>query len=652
MSNPISPITLTAIRKSVRRGLTVLKKTPPISGAEWANKHYRLASGSSQEEGAWVTLPFQVAILNMMCNRSIRRLAFQKSARIGWSKMMIAAVTCLLHQYKANTVIYQPTDDDAKNFCIDEIDGAWTDMPIIRQIFPYLFAKDQNNTTKKKVGLGWILDILGAATPKNMRRITKTALFGDEVDGWDWELGKEGDPISLARTRLEGAAFPMERWGTTPTNRGESHIERLMLEMNITFRFYLPCPYCDYEQVLEWGSKDTPSGMKWDNTRHNIEEKARTAHYQCCNCHQAIYYPQLKAMELKGRWKAEDLTWTQDGEHFFDSEDNPIPVPVSVGIHCWAAYNTTMTDGWVGLVREYLTRYKDPAKLKTFVNVFLGELWEGENGDKLDWEELKSRREIWWAGDRSSNPVPDRATVLTGGIDTQDDRIEMFVWAWGAGEECWLIDHIVLLGDLSSQVLKDAATRKLHSTYKKRNGIEMDVRLWCWDAMGHKTDDVYEMSRRNGVMWVIPIQGENQYGKPIQNFPRKKNVKKVYLTRLGTDGIKQRLYSRLCLAPKGSEPVPGCVHFPLDEELASDEFFKQLCSANKKLEHDRNGRKVWRWIKQYHAFDEALDGWNYAYAALNILVQKFGYVLDEPEPVQVSKKTSSIAELAARLKGG
>lgn len=631
-----------------QRGLKSLRKVPPVSGTEWANQHYKLASGSSQEEGQWETLPFQVAILNMMCNRHIRRLAFQKSARIGWSKMMIAAVSCMLHQYKANTVIYQPTDDDAKNFCIDEIDGAWEDMPIMHRIFPFLFARDQNNTTKKKVGIGWILDILGAATPKNMRRITKTALFGDEVDGWDWELGKEGDPISLARTRLEGAAFPMERWGTTPTNSGESHIEKLMAEMELTFRFYLPCPHCGHEQVLEWGSQDTKHGFKWDNSKPTTEAKARSAHYVCCGCEEAIYYRHLNKMQLNGRWKAEDFTWTKDGLDFFDIDDNPVPTPVSVGIHCWAGYNTKMTDGWVGLVREFLNKKSDPAKLKTFINLILGELWEGEYRDKLDWEVLHGRREIWWQGERETNPVHDRATVLTGGIDTQDDRVELFVWAWGAFEESWLVDHIVILGDLSNEITKEAVGQKLYNQYRKSNGEVMDVKLWGWDAMGHKTDDVYEMSRRHGVMWVVPFQGQNQYGKPIQSFPRKKSPKKVYLTKIGTDNSKALIYGRLNIAPKSNEATPSCIHFPVDERIAGDEFFKQLCSATKKLE-TRNGRRVWRWIKQYHPFDEALDGWVYAHAALRILIEKFGLVLNEPETKPVKKKLS-MKELAERMK--
>lgn len=596
----------------------------------------------------------QIVPLNMMCNRNIVSVTFQKSARFGYSKVLVGGVSCLQAQYGTSIVIYQPTEDDAKDFTVDEIDAAWEEMPIIRQIFPFLFANNEKNTTKKKVGIGWTLDIKGASTPKNMRRLTKGALFGDEVDGWPWRLGKEGSPIKLAKKRLDGAAFPMERWGSTPTVSGESHIEVLMAEADLIFRFYLPCPHCSHEQVLVWGGKDSKHGFKWDNSKTSIRAKSKTAHYCCIQCEGKILYSQLGAMQKAGRWIAEDGTWTKDGETFFSASDDAVATPKKVGIHCWAGYSTNLSFGWIGLVEEFLSCGGDPAKLQPFVNLVLGELWEGDNTEKLEWENLKPRREIWWVGNRADNPVPDRAVILTGGIDTQDDRIEMFIWAWGVGEECWLIDHIVLLGDLASDELKKAAGEKLYSQYKKVNGEVMDVRLWCWDAMGHKTDDVYEMSRRHGSLWVFPIQGENQYGKPIANVPRKKNNKKVYLTRLGTDGLKARLYGRLGLTPSADNtPVPGCIHFPVDDDICGDEFFKQLCSASKKLEINKSGQRNWRWVKQYHPFDEALDGWNYAHAALNILMQRFGFVLSEPEPIAAKQSdVSSIRAAAERLKGG
>jgi len=110
-----------------------MKRTIAIKGAEWANKHFRLAAGSSQEEGFWETLPLQVVPLNMMCNRAIAELTMQKSARVGWSKLVIAANTCLHAQFKTNSVIYVPTESDAKNISVTEIELR-EDLQALREI--------------------------------------------------------------------------------------------------------------------------------------------------------------------------------------------------------------------------------------------------------------------------------------------------------------------------------------------------------------------------------------------------------------------------------------------------------------------------------------------------------------------------------------
>lgn len=627
-----------------------MMRETPVTGSEWCDKHFRLPAGSSQTAGQWTTMPLQVVPLNMMCNRAIRCVTWQKSARIGYSKVLVGASTCLQAQFGTNTLIYQPTEEDAKDFTIDEIDAAWEEMPIMPKIFPALHAKNEKNTVKKKVGLGWTLDVKGAGTPKNMRRMTKGALFGDEVDGWDWELGKEGSPIKLARTRLEGAAFPMERWGTTPTVAGESHIEVLMAQMDLTFRFYLPCPHCGHEQVLVWGDKDSKHGMKWDNTKHSKRAKAKTAHYCCIGCDDKFYYQQLASMQEKGRWIAEDGTWTTNGIDFFSSENEKEDTPRTVGIHCWAGYSLNLSEGWIGLVDEFLGCGKDPTKLKPFINLVLGELWEGDNKDRPDWEIIKrTNSSVWWKGERRSAPVPDQAQVLTGGIDTQDDRVEMSIFAWGLGEECWLVEHIIVDGDLSQQVTKDACKKFISRTYKKTDGTTMSVDRWCWDAMGHKTDDVYAMSRDLGVLKVIPIQGANKYGKPYATWPKKKNDKKVYLTTVGTDNAKALIYGRLSIPYDSSKSTnPGYIHFPADENLCTEQYFKQLCSGNKKLEI-KNGRRVFRWHCGYSC-DEALDCWVYAYAALRLHIDRFYFVFDEDKKSS-KPKGKSLAELAAALSG-
>src|SRR5450830_764326 len=79
-----------ALIDSVRKGLTGLYKEPPLTAVEWANKHFYLSSESSYQEGRWTTAPFQIAILNAMGNDLIAVVNVLKSARVGYTKMLVA----------------------------------------------------------------------------------------------------------------------------------------------------------------------------------------------------------------------------------------------------------------------------------------------------------------------------------------------------------------------------------------------------------------------------------------------------------------------------------------------------------------------------------------------------------------------------------
>lgn len=612
---------LKAMKRKSKRGLTALKIKPPISAVNWTNKYFKLPAGSSQVEGQWTTLPYQVAPLNMMTNDAINEYYEQKSARIGYTKRLVAAFLYLAEHKKRSAVIYQPTDDDAKSFVVSEVDSTIAEMPVIKAIFPDHNAKNENNTLKKKVLRGVILDFRGAKSPKNFRAITKQVVVGDEIDGWDFEVGKEGNPIKLAITRLVGATFPKAIFGTTPTNKGESHIERLMASAYARFRLYLPCPHCDQEQHLEWGGKDYEYGMKWDDSLEK-EDIPYSAYYQCKHCQKAIKYKQLRTMHLKGRW-IDDIKgiWTLDGEHFFNVAGNKVLAPRKCGTYINALYSLTMTEGWPELVREWLDVKGDPLKLKTFINLVLGELWEEDASTKIDAEGLyKHRREMYHA------QVPDDVLILVGGIDTQDDRVEFVVWGIGANEEMWLIHTYRLYGDLAQPATKAQVPSQLHKTFTRSDGSKMSVALWCWDSAGHKTDEVYQMSRLHGVQWVIPIKGASTFGKPIATWPRKKTAKKVYLTIIGTENAKDLIYNRLTLTrSKPDEPQAGAIHFPLDDSICDEEFFKQLCSNTRKVEH-KDGRRVVRYVA--HAKEEIIDCTVYAMGALRIMQQHFSLDLE------------------------
>ncbi|MEX6095927.1 terminase gpA endonuclease subunit, partial [Morganella morganii] len=70
---------------------------------------------------------------------------------------------------------------------------------------------------------------------------------------------------------------------------------------------------------------------------------------------------------------------------------------------------------------------------QTFINLVLGEPYEDRGEKALSEQKLLERCEVWAA------EVPDGVTLLTAGIDTQDDRFEIEVVGWGRSEESWSV---------------------------------------------------------------------------------------------------------------------------------------------------------------------------------------------------------------------
>ncbi|WP_368750170.1 phage terminase large subunit family protein [Klebsiella aerogenes] len=626
--------------------------TPPMTGVEWADAFFYLPEGSSHIAGRWKTQPLQVAMLNMMTNDAIKMVSLRKSARLGYTKMLVAALLYLTEHKKRSSVVYQPIDDESDGFVVDEVDPVIEEMDVIKDIFPDWNSLNERNNASRKEMSGAIIDFRGANSPGNFRRLTKQAVFGDEVDGWPMEVAKkgkgEGSPIDLALVRIKGAAYPKAVFGSTPTIIGKSHIERLESQADLVFRFYLACPHCGFEQVLAFGFEGTEHGLKWDDQQPTNEKKGRTAYYQCCNCPEHFHYRDLEKMEESGRWMAEDMTWTRDGLHFFDSDGGPVRPPRHAALVISALYSLNL-DGWSEIVDEWLKAKGDPLKEKAFYNTTLGELWNEVASEQMEHELLLQRAEVYPA------EVPDRVVYLTGGIDSQTSgRYECYVWGWGEEEESWLIDKIIVFGRYDAEETLQRVDTVIRRRYKRRDGTEMIVGRWCWDTGGIDPDIVYQRSLKHGYCWVIPIKGASTYGGPVADVPRTRNKQKVFLTMVGTDTAKDLIYNRLMMEPDPEKPVPGALHFPADAELFGETEARQLVSEVL-LPKLVNGRVVFRWSSQGRR-NEALDCHIYALAALRFSVSRFQVDLraltEAMKPGVAKQSTQSLADLARQLGSG
>ncbi|EIU1659224.1 phage terminase large subunit family protein [Pseudomonas aeruginosa] len=628
-----------SLQKAVRRGLMALYKEPPKTPVEWANEHFYLSSESSYQEGRWETLPFQVAILNAMGNDEIRTVNVLKSARVGYSKMLLVAAAYQIEHKRRNILFLVPSDASAAEFMKSQIETMVRDVPPLRDLAPWYGKANHRDSTLnlKRFSHGKQLWCRGGKAAKNYRELSADTVIYDELAAFDSDVEKEGSPLFLGDKRIEGSTFPKSIRGSTPkihgpVDEGGCQMETAANASPHLMRLHVPCPHCGAEQALKWGGKDCAFGIKWDG------DNPSAAWYVCEANGCVVQQHEMQAQQSKGRWICERTgIWTRDSQDFFDADGETIPVPDSLSFHVWTAYSPFVS--WGRIVLDFLQAKKDVNGLKTWTNTTLGETWVEDQGDKIEWELLYGRREVW-------NHLPSRVVALTGFIDTQDDRYEARIWAWAAGEEGWLVDRWILYGDPASQELKRKVGLRLHQQYQREDGVSMRVALWGWDSGGHHRDDVYAESKKHGLLWVIPTKGHSVYDKPIADFPRKKNKDGVYLTMIGTDNAKELIYSRLKLQPQPGAIVPGVLHLPANDDICDESELKQLTAETKVMKIEK-GKRVYRWDDKGRR-NEALDCVVGALAMLRVAQQRFGLVLEvpstavtAPSPVVTSKRRST-----------
>lgn len=625
---------------AIATGLVSLNIPVPLTTVQWADQHYYLPKESSYTPGQWETLPFQVAIMNSMGNDRIRTVNLIKSARVGYTKMLLGVEAYFIEHKSRNSLLFQPTDSAAEDFMKSHVEPTIRDVPVLLELAPWFGRKHRDNTlTLKRFSSGVGFWCLGGAAAKNYREKSVDVVCYDELSSFEPDVEKEGSPTLLGDKRIEGSVWPKSIRGSTPKIKGFCQIEKAANESAHFMRFYVPCPHCGEAQYLKFGDDATTFGLKWE------KGKPETVYYLCEHNGCAIRQSELD--QTDGRWICDNTgMWTRDGLTFYSTGDEEIPPPRSISYHIWTAYSPFTT--WVQIVYDWLDALKDPNGVKTFINTTLGEPYEEAVAEKLSFELLLEKVCHYDA------QVPLRVVYLTAGIDSQKNRYEIYVWGWAPGEEAFLIDKQIIMGrpeDEDTLKRVDAVIRK---KYRHADGTEISISRVCWDTGGIDQDIVYQRSRKHGTFFVLPIKGASVYGKPVITMPKKRNQRGVFLCEVGSDTVKEMLYARFALpVVSASEVAPYTFRFPDNPDIFSDVEAKQLV-AEELVEKVVNGRVKLQWDARKRR-NEALDCLVYAYAALRISVQRWQLDLDALARARRDEQDDdemTIEEIAAALSGG
>ena len=625
---------------AIATGLVSLNIPVPLTTVQWADQHYYLPKESSYTPGQWETLPFQVAIMNSMGNDRIRTVNLIKSARVGYTKMLLGVEAYFIEHKSRNSLLFQPTDSAAEDFMKSHVEPTIRDVPVLLELAPWFGRKHRDNTlTLKRFSSGVGFWCLGGAAAKNYREKSVDVVCYDELSSFEPDVEKEGSPTLLGDKRIEGSVWPKSIRGSTPKIKGFCQIEKAANESAHFMRFYVPCPHCGEAQYLKFGDDATTFGLKWE------KGKPETVYYLCEHNGCAIRQSELD--QTDGRWICDNTgMWTRDGLTYYSAGDEEIPPPRSISYHIWTAYSPFTT--WVQIVYDWLDALKDPNGVKTFINTTLGEPYEEAVAEKLSFELLLEKVCHYDA------QVPLRVVYLTAGIDSQKNRYEIYVWGWAPGEEAFLIDKQIIMGrpeDEDTLKRVDAVIRK---KYRHADGTEISISRVCWDTGGIDQDIVYQRSRKHGTFFVLPIKGASVYGKPVITMPKKRNQRGVFLCEVGSDTVKEMLYARFALpVVSASEVAPYTFRFPDNPDIFSDVEAKQLV-AEELVEKVVNGRVKLQWDARKRR-NEALDCLVYAYAALRISVQRWQLDLDALARARRDEQDDdemTIEEIAAALSGG
>ena len=600
-----------------------LRPEAQLTVSEWADRYRMLSSKASAEPGPWRTSRTPYLREPMDClssNSTVQRVVMMFAAQTGKTEAGSNWLGYCIHHAPGPLLAVQPTVEMAKRLSKQRLESMITDTPVLAERIAPSRSRDSGNTMFSKEFPGGMLLLTGSNSATGLRSTPCRYVFLDEVDAFPLDVDGEGDPVSLAEKRATTFARRKILLTSTPTIKDFSRIEA-EYERSDQRRFYVPCPSCGAMQWLKWAQ------LKWE------KDEPGTAAYECEACQERFGELHKPAMLRRGEWRA---TAPSDGR--------------TAGFQLSGLYSPLGWLSWGDMVDEFLRSKADAPMLKSFVNTRLAETFAEDYASKVSATGLMERCEHYKPG-----VVPDGALAVTVGVDVQDNRLAISVWAWGRDEEGWLLDHQEIYGDPSRPDLWKQLDALVLREWPHTQGHGLRPHVVAIDSGGHYTAEVYQYARERARQGVIAIKGASQRGKPPIGKGSKVdlNAKGQTLKRgaivhpVGSDTIKTTLFGRI----RHSEPGPGYLHFHME---ATVEYFEQLTAEKQVLRYNRSGFATREWVKKPSARNEALDCMVYAYAALCHLYTRYDRKtiwdqLDKPQQARIRAPLKSVKAGSAFL---
>lgn len=546
---------------------------PPIeiTPSRWAAENLIVPDGPrSGEKWDPKLTPYIVEPLdNMGPDSPVNKQAVQKSAQTGFTIMAIAGVG---HSIDCDPVggilLVQPTDGALDDFIRDKLNPAIEQTPSLkRKVLPQVSRSGEGSTTYNRRYPGGSMALAIANSTADLRSKTKKRMIKDEASEYPDDLDGQGSPHAMIEARRESflrSGDWKETNISTPTIKGGCYVTS-EYEAGDQRQWHIKCPGCNGEFTFKFGQ----------NFRFN-EEYPYQAHYSAPCCGTIIEGAEKFELIKHGRWIAQAPAAGKNPSYHFDALSSPF-VP------------------WDVIARRWIEAQTDPAKLKGFYNLTLGEAYEIK-GDAPDHVRLYERRE-----DYAKRVIPPRGLMLVGFADVQMRGIYYEIVAYGPNRESWVVDADILAGDTTNA--NEGAFLALAEVYAREYPDAQSGRRRV-DAFGvdsgFRTHVVYDWCRTRHNAYAT--KGVDGWSRPALAAGALQDItldgvklpQGIKLWHIGTWPLKGHWYEDLRREGKSAghevDP-PGYCHFGKFLDL---NYFRQITSeylASKR--HRQREMKFW-----------------------------------------------------------
>jgi len=601
---------------------------PPnnVSTYEWLSNEYYLPEETGKA-GLYdfYYSPYFIGVAAALDDKNTYEIDLMKAAQIGWTYFIIGYLFKRVNTEPCPILGVFAKEKDGKAFHDEKLVPAVKATPLARALIDVTTSRSAGNRWDNKSYPGGFLKLVGSNSPGNVKSTSSVGVgIVEEPDDTSDNVSGQGDAIGLTWERLKrGGENKKLIVGGTPAVKGLSKTEKRIDQSD---KRVLPvaCHECGEKHVLDW---DHVSWLDSDNVVNHVVYGAAlpdTAVYVCPHCGtpwddyqrqnniRNTVYDALNAGDPLAGW-----VQTQDFHG----------VAGFTGLS--ELYACVPGTSLAEVVREYLnarhlSEQGDQSEMIKFINQKLGKPYEYES-TAPEVSELEQRAENY-----AELTVPDGAYVLTAGVDIQHDRLAVTIWAWGPGEECWLIYWGELQAKTSTTDVKDPVwtelAKFLFTPIPHAKGFNLIVQAVSIDTSdGQTSDQAYTWVRKYQKRNVMAVKGSSDrvfdreiFSRPKQIDTKGKRHNKsakygLQVFQVGTHKAKDLIIGergRITLQGSG----PGHMHW---YEGVRADFYEQITSEVKAPHRSIRGKLIWQ--VRAGVRNEALDCTVYALHAARSL---------------------------------